>query len=482
MLRPAADRPSVADGRLRLPLAEGALAGPDATARNIVLQHAPAGGWTATARLGVAAADAPGERIGLVLWRAEGPVENAFSTVTFARSGAGAPRLEAVHTDGGVLAIPLARAGCAGPGRDHAAAALHSERVRAAYSADGGASWTDIGEPARIGGAVRVGMLALWDGRHGDRRRLHPLLRAARRADVRTGARHRDARDGDQRDGERRPRRRGRARTRVGLRGRTVRAASRACTSTCGRAPTARRWRRRMPTATSRPRRARSPSSPPSRHARRGRTSSPGTGSTPCWQVRRPVPTGVDVHGGGPWLRPDAGELPGTARNVLLDAAPAGAWTMTTAVDIAALDAPGHEAGSAPWRGRRERRREARLRSHRRRHAAGAARSGWRAGGRRRRAGRRGASPARLERRPPAGVHRTALRRRRDLDAGRGAVRGRRRRAVRKPGLLHLGPPCPSRRASTTFASRASRHAARPTSWRQRRPTRSTGIRTARSA
>ena len=53
----------------------------------------------------------------------------------------------------------------------------------------------------------------------------------------------------------------------------------------------------------------------------------------------RPVAAGLDVAGGRLRLRPYAG-----LRNVVVQPAPAGPWTMTTAVDA------GGEAGLALWR------------------------------------------------------------------------------------------------------------------------------------
>ena len=57
------------------------------------------------------------------------------------------------------------------------------------------------------------------------------------------------------------------------------------------------------------------------------------------WQVLRPVAAGLDVADGRLWLRPYAGQ-----RNVVLQPAPAGPWTMTTAVDA------GGAAGLVLWR------------------------------------------------------------------------------------------------------------------------------------
>ena len=92
VLRPSGVAVAVAGGRLRLPLAPGELAGADATARDVVLQAAPAGGWTATTRLSTGAVDAPGERAGLVAWGEAGAGANAVATATFPRAAPPMPR------------------------------------------------------------------------------------------------------------------------------------------------------------------------------------------------------------------------------------------------------------------------------------------------------------------------------------------------------------------------------------------------------
>ena len=380
VLRPAGDGPFVADGRLRLPLADGALVGDDATARNVVLQHAPTGGWTATARFGVAAADAPGERIGLVLWRAEGPRENAFSTATFTRTGAGTPRMEAIHTDGSVPAIPIARSGTGAPDDDEVTLRLRSdgERVTAAHSADGGASWTAIGAPARLGGAVRIGVLALGTGGTatvddftlscGPQVQLTSAPeRGAATLEMGINAKVSDDRDdadalglawdfGDGTTGEGST-----ARLHKYLRPGTYRPTLRA-TDADGNVTSAARTITVL---------AAEPPCPA------WSDEFAGDGLDPRWQVRLPVPTGLDVHGGRLWLRPYTGELPGTARNVLLEAAPAGRLDDDGGRrrrGVGRARRPGRARAVA--RGRAERRREARLRSHRRRHPPGAARRG----------------------------------------------------------------------------------------------------------
>jgi PKD repeat protein len=355
VLRPAQDGPAVADGRLRLPLGDGALAGSDATARNVVLQQAPTGGWTATTRVGVAAVDEAGERAGLVLWRSEGAGENAFATATFTRSSAGAPRFEAVYTDGSVPAIPLARSGVDAPaGLSEVMLRLRSDgnQVRAAYSGDDGASWTGFGEAARMGGPVRVGALALGTAGTasfddftlscGPEIALHSEPeRGTATAEMGINAMLSDDRDdqfalqlawdfGDGTTGEG-----SQARFHKYTTPGTYRPTLRA-TDSDGNVTAASRTITVLATESPCP---------------AWSDEFAGNGLDPRWQVRRPVPTGLDVHDGRLWLHPYAGELPAAARNVVLQPAPAGPWTMTTAVDLAALDAPGDRAGLVLWRG-----------------------------------------------------------------------------------------------------------------------------------
>ena len=358
VLRPAQDGAAVAGGRLRLPLGAGALAGAEATARNVVLQPAPAGGWTASARVGIAAVDEPGEQAGLVLWRAEAPLGNAFSTATFTRSSSGAPRFEAIHTDGSVAAIPLARSGTDAPAGlppdADVTLRLRSDgsRVTAAYSADDGASWTGIGEAARIGGEVRVGVLAL--GAAGTATFDDFTVSCGPRVEL-TSAPDRGA-----------------ATLEMGINAalsddvddqHALELAWDFGDGTTGEGSQG-RFHKYLTPGTYRPTLRATDSDGNVTAAVRTITvlaaDSPcpawsdefaGNGLDPRWEVRRAVPTGLDVHGGRLWLRPYAGELPHAARNLVLQAAPAGPWTMTTAVDVAALTTPGDQAGLVLWRG-----------------------------------------------------------------------------------------------------------------------------------
>jgi PKD repeat protein len=355
VLRP--DGVAVAGGALRLPLRPGALAGPAATAANVVLQEAPLQGWTATTRLAVGDVDAPGERAGLVLWRAEGVLEHAFATVAFTRTAAGAARFETVVTDRSVLALPLARSGVDAPAEVPPDAdvllRLRSDgsRITAAYSADEGATWAAIGDPARLDGPVRVGLVAMGDGGSAvfDRFALScgPRVEFGSAPDrgmatLEVGARVALADDRDDQHalelawdfGDGSAGGGGQVRfhkyTTPGTYRPTVRAtdsdgnttsASGTVTVLASEAP--------CPAASD---------------------EFAGNGLDPHWRTLRPVPTGLDVHDGSLWLRPYASTA-ADARNAVVRPAPAGPWTLTTAVDVAALDAPGDRAGIALVRG-----------------------------------------------------------------------------------------------------------------------------------
>jgi len=99
VLRPANDALSVAGGRLHLKIRAGDMIGGTATAKNVLLQPTPAGGWTATARLGIADLSNSGEQAGLVVWQGENP--NNFVKIVFINKGGGTRWFEYVLTQGG---------------------------------------------------------------------------------------------------------------------------------------------------------------------------------------------------------------------------------------------------------------------------------------------------------------------------------------------------------------------------------------------
>jgi PKD repeat protein len=164
VLRPAGSGPTVADGKLSLPIRSGDFITNSATAENVVLQDAPAGGWTATTRLSTASIDVNGEQAGLVLWKGEGPpsANNTFGKVVAIQTTSGARRYEAIWTDGGGLAVPIPNSG-ADPAALSPEVTLRlrydGDRVTAEY--DDAGTWKQIGLPARYHGVLRVGVVAI---------------------------------------------------------------------------------------------------------------------------------------------------------------------------------------------------------------------------------------------------------------------------------------------------------------------------------
>ena len=99
MLRPAGGGPTVADGSVGLPILQGDFIANDALASNTLLQDAPSGEWTVTARLDTSAIDANGEQAGLVIWKSENP--NTFSKIVAIQSGGGNHQFEHIVTQNG---------------------------------------------------------------------------------------------------------------------------------------------------------------------------------------------------------------------------------------------------------------------------------------------------------------------------------------------------------------------------------------------
>jgi beta-xylosidase len=168
VLRPAGDGLTVSGGKLNLTLRNGDLITGTASAQNVVLQEAPAGGWTATTRFNVGAINAQGEQAGLVLWRGEGTNLNAFGKLMFNQiNAAGDKVVEAIWTDRSVQAVPTA---------DSRSATLPSPlptedlllrmrydgvRVTGEYSLTDGATWTQAGRAVSYRGALKVGVMAI---------------------------------------------------------------------------------------------------------------------------------------------------------------------------------------------------------------------------------------------------------------------------------------------------------------------------------
>jgi hypothetical protein len=318
---------TVAGGRAHVPLRPGALSGALATAGDLVLRDAPAHGWTATARLETGALDAPGERAGLVLWRGEGDERNAFSTLTWGRGGT----VEVMHTDGGVLALPPATgtAEAAADGTVLLRLRHDGRHVAAAWSADEGATWTPAGPEGRLGGPVRVGLLALGTGGAAafDRFALScgPEVRLVSspergRATLEVGF---SAYVHDDRDDEHALALAwdfGNGTTGEGGHGRflkylvpgSYRPTLRA-TDSDGNATTVSTHVTVL---------ADDPPCPAASDA------FAGNALDTRWEVVRPVAAGLEVAGGRLWLRPYPG-----VRNLVLQPAPAGPWTMTATVE-----------------------------------------------------------------------------------------------------------------------------------------------------
>ena len=98
--RSAGGGPVVSDGALKLPLLQGDFIANDALASNTVLETAPDGEWTATAKVDTTALDTNGEQAGIVVWKSENP--NTFSKVMAIRSTQGNYQFEHIVTQSGV--------------------------------------------------------------------------------------------------------------------------------------------------------------------------------------------------------------------------------------------------------------------------------------------------------------------------------------------------------------------------------------------
>ena len=124
VLRPATGNgPQVANGSLGLPILQGDFIANDALASNTLLQDAPAGEWTVTARLDTSALDANGEQAGLVIWKSENP--NTFSKLVAIQANNGNHQFEHIVTQNGARQP-------ADPAEHHAGAGRPAARPRAA--------------------------------------------------------------------------------------------------------------------------------------------------------------------------------------------------------------------------------------------------------------------------------------------------------------------------------------------------------------
>ena len=114
MLRPDAVNPlSVSDGNLNLPIANGSMYRAGTSAKNLVVQPAPDGTWTATAKISVSALNENYQQAGLRVWSDD---DNWASVHMISAGGnrdfefiyeaAGNPRNEGGDKLGGIPATP----------------------------------------------------------------------------------------------------------------------------------------------------------------------------------------------------------------------------------------------------------------------------------------------------------------------------------------------------------------------------------------
>ena len=164
--RSAGGGPTVSGGSLRLPILQGDFIANDALASNTVLQPAPDGEWTATAKLDTASIDANGEQAGLLVWKSESP--NSFSKIVAIRSGGGVYQFEHIVTQSGSVNPPISSSITPAPGGALPAFVLlrarsDGQKVIGEFSVDNGDSWVLIGNAghaAPLTGALRVGPVA----------------------------------------------------------------------------------------------------------------------------------------------------------------------------------------------------------------------------------------------------------------------------------------------------------------------------------
>ena len=348
VLRPAVDGLAVAGGKLNLTLRNGDLIAGTASAENVVLQDAPAGGWTATTKLNVAAIDTQGEQAGIVLWRNEGAGLNAFGKLMFNQVSIGGNQTKVVE------AIWTERSGQAVPTNDSRSAALTNvtdlllrmrydgARVAGEYSIDDGANWVPVGKDAGYPGALRVGVMAIQGagGNAGvvpfERFALECAPQLTTPAPSGTApfeATFTSSADGawDFGDGQTAPA--GTQQTHTFTEPGVYRVRQTAGSLTGSTVVTVNP--------------AVAPALPQS-------DEFSGNELDPKWEVLRQRHTGVRMSGGHLRLQQYAGDMHGgtaNAFNVLLQNAPQGcAYTATTRIDLAQLTATGDQAGLILWR------------------------------------------------------------------------------------------------------------------------------------
>ena len=353
VLRPGATTVAVSGGKLNIDVADTDLIGGTATAA-VVSQEAPAGGWTATTTFDVSAIDANGEQAGMALWKSEGPGANSFAKATFIQvsSGeAGTRRFESIWTDSNDIVVPISPNSQTPPVTVAPDAAV-TMRMRsdgltvvAEYSLDDGATWTQIGQPARYTGSVRVGPLALRGGSGGGTVAFESFTLACA-PEVSASAEHGvaplavdftstdtsgadnlvwDFGDGSSQAG-------GASISHTFTQPGTYRVSLTTPEARGSTVVNVVAAEEECPTTTD---------------------EFTGNALDPKWQILRPRPTGVDVAGGNLRLQSYSGDMSGgnaNAKNVLLQPAPTGPWNVTTKIDTANLTATGDQAGLLVWR------------------------------------------------------------------------------------------------------------------------------------
>ncbi|HET8786291.1 MAG TPA: ThuA domain-containing protein, partial [Candidatus Limnocylindrales bacterium] len=166
VLRQAGGGPVVADGSVALPILQGDFIANDPLASNTLLQDAPSGEWTVTARLDTTELDANGEQAGLVIWKSEDP--NSFSKIVAIQSNAGNKQFEHIVTQDGSVSPPISNSITPAPNGEMPEHVLLRARydgtkVIGEFSPDDGATWTLVGQEghaAPLTAPLRVGLAA----------------------------------------------------------------------------------------------------------------------------------------------------------------------------------------------------------------------------------------------------------------------------------------------------------------------------------
>jgi PKD repeat protein/glucose/arabinose dehydrogenase/type 1 glutamine amidotransferase len=157
LVRPIADALSVSGGRLHIKVRNGDMIGGTATARNMILQQTPAGGWSATTKLDISDLSGSGEQAGIVVWQSENP--NNFVKIVFINKGGGTRWFEYVLTqNNNTIELPNSGAQTDIPDDVYVRAIGNGEgSVTAQYSLDG-EEFKTIGTMNGFGTDLEVGL------------------------------------------------------------------------------------------------------------------------------------------------------------------------------------------------------------------------------------------------------------------------------------------------------------------------------------